>query len=195
MAEDKMEIWSWNEAFPGFDIENATGIPRGELEKIFGTYDIKVQVPDKNSFLNETDLADNPDKFESERKVLTKFLNSLRAQMNITERPFNSYSEEELDQIQLKQRYLNEVKQEQALASDPMKVMNAQWRQKLDDDKRNFHTFLTERDDKKDLKDQAKVSGEQSRECTRATGTKRHGSSSETISAIPLWGLPIRLCA
>ena len=143
MADEKMDIWSWNEAYPGFDIENATGIPRGELEKIFGEYDIKIQVPDKNSFLNETEMADNPKKFESERKVLTQFLNSLRSQMNITERPFNSYSEEELDQIQLKQRYLNEVKQEQALASDPMKVMNANWRQKLDEDKRNFHTFIT----------------------------------------------------
>ena len=40
MADKKqeMEIWSWNEAFPGFDIEGATGIPRKELEKIFSRF-------------------------------------------------------------------------------------------------------------------------------------------------------------
>jgi hypothetical protein len=143
MADKKqeMEIWSWNEAFPGFDIQGETGIPKQELEKIFGDYDIKIRVPDKNDFLNPEQTGS--DKFESERKVLTDFLNSLRNQLNIKEKPFNAYSEEEKKQIQLKQKYLNEVKQEQAMASDPMKEMNAKWRQKLDEDNRNWSTFLT----------------------------------------------------
>ena len=132
MADKKqeMEIWSWNEAFPGFDIQGETGIPKQELEKIFGDYDIKIRVPNKDDFLNPEQTGS--DKFESERKVLTDFLNSLRNQLNIKEKPFNAYSEEEKKQIQLKQKFLNEVKQEQAMASDPMKEMNAKWRQKLD---------------------------------------------------------------
>ena len=99
MADKKqeMEIWSWNEAFPGFDIEGATGIPRQELEKIFGDYDIKIRVPDKDDFLNAEQTG--TDKFESEREVLTQFLNSLRKQLNITERPFDAYSEDEKKQI------------------------------------------------------------------------------------------------
>ena len=40
MADKKqeMEIWSWNEAFPGFDIQGETGIPKQELEKMEGMY-------------------------------------------------------------------------------------------------------------------------------------------------------------
>ena len=95
MADKKqeMEIWSWNEAFPNFDIEGATGIPRKELEKIFGDYDIKIQVPDKKDFLNAEQVG--TDKFDAERKVLADFLNDIRSQLGITERPFNAYSEEE----------------------------------------------------------------------------------------------------
>ena len=106
MADKKqeMEIWSWNEAVPGFDIQGATGIPKQELEKIFGEYDIKIQVPDKADFLNQEQTGS--DKFESERKVLTQFLNSLRKQLNITEKPFDAYSEEEKKQIQLQQKHI-----------------------------------------------------------------------------------------
>ena len=143
MADEnqQMEIWSWNEAFPGFDIEGATGIPRQELEKIFGDYDIKIRVPDKNDFLNAEQTG--TDKFESERKVLTEFLNSLRKQLNITEKPFNAYSEDEKKELMLQQKYLNEVKEEQAMASDPMKFMNEKWREKLNSDNRNWSTILS----------------------------------------------------
>ena len=143
MADEnqQMEIWSWNEAFPGFDIEGATGIPRQELEKIFGDYDIKIRVPDKNDFLNAEQTG--TDKFESEREVLTKFLNSLRKQLNITEKPFNAYSEDEKKELMLQQKYLNEVKEEQAMASDPMKFMNEKWREKLNSDNRNWSTILS----------------------------------------------------
>ena len=143
MADEnqQMEIWSWNDAFPGFDIEGATGIPRQELEKIFGDYDIKIRVPDKDDFLNAEQTG--TDKFESERKVLTEFLNSLRKQLKITERPFNAYSEEEKNELMLQQKYLNEVKEEQAMASDPMKFMNEKWREKINSDNRNWSTILS----------------------------------------------------
>jgi hypothetical protein len=143
MADKKqeMEIWSWNEAFPGFDIEGATGIPRKELEKIFGDYDIKLQVPDRKDFLNPEQTG--TDKFESEREVLTKFLNSLRAQLGVTTRPFNAYSDEEKEQLQLEQQYINAVQEEHAMASDPMKFANAKWREKLDQDERNWSTAIT----------------------------------------------------
>ena len=144
MAEKKqeMEIWSWNQAFPDFDIESATGIPRKEIEKIFGDYDIKVQVPDKGNFLNEQDWKDNPEKFESEREVLMGFLNSLRSQLGITERPFNAYSEEELKQLQIEAQYKHEVEQEQAMASDPMKFASAKFKEKINEDNRNWLTPL-----------------------------------------------------
>ena len=143
MADEnqQMEIWSWNEAFPGFDIEGATGLPRQELEKIFGEYDIKIRVPNKDDFLNAEQTG--TDKFESEREVLTKFLNSLRKQLNITEKPFNAYSEDEKKELMLRQKYLNEVKDEQAMASDPMKFMNQKWREKLNSDNRNWSTMFT----------------------------------------------------
>ena len=90
MAEKKqeMEVWSWNEAFPGSNIQDTIGIPQKELEKIFGDYDIKIQVPDKNDFLNKEQTG--TEKFESERKVLTDYINALRKQTGAKETPYNS---------------------------------------------------------------------------------------------------------
>ena len=143
MAEKKqeMEVWSWNEAFPGSNIQDTIGIPQKELEKIFGDYDIKIQVPDKNDFLNKEQTG--TEKFESERKVLTDYINALRKQTGAKETPYNSLSEEELKELRLHQQYLNEIEAENRLISDPMKEKNAQWRQKLDEDKRNWMTFMT----------------------------------------------------
>jgi len=51
MAEKKqeLEVWSWNENFPGTDFEKEYGLSKEMLEKIFGDNDIKVRVPDKNA--------------------------------------------------------------------------------------------------------------------------------------------------
>ena len=100
MAEKKqeLEVWSWNENFPGTDLEEMFGIPREILEKTFGEYDIKVRVPDKNSFLSPKEAETHVEKFESERLILQDITNSIRKQNNLTEKPKQAYSPEELEE-------------------------------------------------------------------------------------------------
>ena len=89
MAEKKqeLEVWSWNENFPGTDFEKDYGLTKEMLEKIFGDNDIKVRVPDKNGFLNPKEAETNVEKFESEKLIIQDLINSIRKQNGLTEKP------------------------------------------------------------------------------------------------------------
>ena len=145
MAEKKqeLEVWSWNENFPGTDFEKDYGLTKEMLEKIFGDNDIKVRVPDKNSFLNPKEAETNVEKFESEKLIMQDLINSIRKQNGLTEKPRQAYSPEELEELRLKAKYRAELDREHDLIKDPQKVKVAEWKQKFEDDKRGWTTFMT----------------------------------------------------
>ena len=139
MAEEG--VFSLKQRYPTMDIERTFGIPQDVLVEIFGENDIKIQVPDINSFLNPEDVG--TPKFEQDKLLLQQLINNIRSQKGLTEKPIETYSDAELAEIKQLKEFQAAVEQEKAYIQDPLREKNKAWREKLEADKRNWSTFIT----------------------------------------------------
>ena len=144
-------VFSLKQRYPGIDIERTFGISPNILMEVFGENDIKIQVPDIDNFLNPEQVG--TPKFESDKLLLQQLINNIRKQNGITEKPLESYTEAELNEIRNLKEFQAAVEQEKAYIKDPLREKNKAWREKLDADKRNWTTILTGkgRDDQKGI--------------------------------------------
>ena len=60
------------------NLQETFDIPADVLINIFGENDIKIQVPDINSFLNDNDVATR--KYEEDKKLVLQLVNNIRKQ-------------------------------------------------------------------------------------------------------------------
>ena len=133
-------VFSLKERYPTMNLQDTFAIPSDILINIFGENDIKIQVPDKENFLNPDQVGTQ--KFEDDKKLLLDLINNIRSQNGIETQPVDTYSEEQIAEIKALKEYQKAVELEKAYIEDPLRAKNEAWQKKLEEDKRNWATFL-----------------------------------------------------
>ena len=133
-------VFSLKERYPTMNLQDTFAIPADILINIFGENDIKIQVPDKNNFLNPDQVGTQ--KFEDDKKLLLDLINNIRSQNGIETQPVDTYSADQIAEIKALKEYQKAVELERAYIEDPLRAKNEAWQQKLEADKRNWATFL-----------------------------------------------------
>ena len=133
-------VFSLKERYPTMNLQNTFAIPSDVLINIFGENDIKIQVPDKENFLNPDQVGTQ--KFEDDKKLLLDLINNIRSQNGIETQPVDTYSADQIAEIKALKEYQKAVELERAYIEDPLRSKNEAWQKKLEEDKRNWATFL-----------------------------------------------------
>ena len=133
-------VFSLKERYPTMNLQNTFAIPSDILINIFGENDIKIQVPDKENFLNPDQVGTQ--KFEDDKKLLLDLINNIRKQNGIETQPVDTYSADQIAEIKALKEYQKAVELEKAYIEDPLRSKNEAWQKKLEEDKRNWATFL-----------------------------------------------------
>jgi len=133
-------VFSLKERYPTMNLQNTFAIPSDILINIFGENDIKIQVPDKENFLNPDQVGTQ--KFEDDKKLLLDLINNIRKQNGIETQPVDTYSADQIAEIKALKEYQKAVELERAYIEDPLRSKNEAWQKKLEEDKRNWATFL-----------------------------------------------------
>jgi hypothetical protein len=133
-------VFSLKERYPTMNLQDTFAIPSDILINIFGENDIKIQVPDKDNFLNPDQVGTQ--KFEDDKKLLLDLINNIRSQNGIDTQPVDTYSADQIAEIKALKEYQKAVELEKAYIEDPLRAKNEAWQQKLEADKRNWATFL-----------------------------------------------------
>ena len=122
-------VFSLKERYPTMNLQDTFAIPADILINIFGENDIKIQVPDKNNFLNPDQVGTQ--KFEDDKKLLLDLINNIRSQNGIETQPVDTYSADQIAEIKALKEYQKAIELERAYIEDPIRAKNEAWQQKL----------------------------------------------------------------
>ena len=100
-------VFSLKERYPTMNLQDTFAIPSDILINIFGENDIKIQVPDKDNFLNPDQVGTQ--KFEDDKKLLLDLINNIRKQNGIDTQPVDTYSADQIAEIKALKEYQKAV--------------------------------------------------------------------------------------
>ena len=138
-------VFSLKQYKPDIDVQAVTGIPREILEQTFGTNDILIQFETKEQA--EQFLRSHPgdEKWISDKGLLDKVVNSIRDANNVQGVPPSARTEAMNAELSALLALQEKTAQERLMIEDPIRFKNKQWREKLEQDKRAWTTFLSGR--------------------------------------------------
>ena len=138
-------VFSLKQYKPDIDVQAVTGIPREILEQTFGTNDILIQFETKEQA--EQFLRSHPgdEKWISDKGLLDKVVNSIRDANNVQGVPPSARTEDMNAELSALLALQEKTAQERLMIEDPIRFKNKQWREKLEQDKRAWTTFLSGR--------------------------------------------------